>query len=64
MYATLPLNILSTGLLKKGLLTHLHLLPVKNGFDRGGLSGSRQQLLQEDQWRQGTLRRQVSHIRR
>lgn len=45
---TLPLN---AGLLKRGPLTHLHLLPVKNGFDGGGLSGSRQQLLQEDQWR-------------
>lgn len=48
--------------LKKGLLTHLHLLPVKNGLDWRRLCGSRQQLLQEDQWREGALGRQISYI--
>lgn len=38
---------------------HLKLRSVKYGFDWGRLCGCRQQLLEQDQWRQGVLWRQA-----
>lgn len=49
------MNILTFGWWRKYVVTDLHFLPVENSFDWRWLGGSREQLLQQDQWRQRAL---------